>query len=669
MADLEKLSPQDLSRFAENLIQAWAPRDDMIARVGRIRSQNWTVEVPPAMRLTAKTQHSSIPFDVATRAIGILTARPPVFERVPPDDDEREAERSNTVERYCQARLEWDKDNALAGRDAWVFLTDQIANKGAGCVGSIFAPHAYASAPPLWDEKGDYDKKLWRDSKGGATTDRKALDPVATSKAYVKVVDRYRMGARPPMVHRFVPTEQSYPCYVWDELAAMVIRRKASILELSACGFDTAALGKGGTDATVEKSFELTEVWTPNRCQYLVDGKPLAHGVYGEDGIATHYGFVPFDYRIGLPNSEETEFGPMGLPLLALVESNIVMIDSLLTFRYQAVQGFSFPSWQVVRAAAAETMANLAAGEPRSYPIEPGKAVDFGQAGVKLEPMMHPGLNKDFDRAIEDERMEVRKIIPDVLFGIPASSGYNSAVMTQQARAFFNPMIESQQHEAKALAVMDMRHISDRMPGPIYLEYRHRENELDARPARLARVAIQASDIGDYYGIHAEIGRELDRVTMGTWAAGMVEKGLMAKKTAAELCGVTDWEHEEQMMARDRFLAKPEIQAVIEADAVRDFGLQSEREAAAAMARIQVQPDGTPAVMPQPGATPQGQAMNGAILGGASGNGGQPNMGSSSNPSIGQPTAQQPDRMRRRGGAIPGGPQMQNVKKIVSFGP
>src|SRR5665647_1688872 len=592
--DLEKLGPEDLSKYAENLIQAWAPRDEMIARIGRVRSQNWTVQVPPAMRLTAKTQHSSFPFAVATRAIGILTARPPIFERVPPDEDERTAVHSNTVERYCQARLAWDKDYALAGRDAWVFLTDQIANKGAGVVGSIFRPHAYASAPPLWGEDGDYAKKLWRDSKGSDTTDRKSVDPVATSKAYVKAVDVYRLGVKPPMVHRFIPTEQAYPCFIGDEMAAMVIRRKASILELSTCGFDTDGLGRGDTDATVEKSFTLTEVWTPNRCRYFVDKKTLTHKKYGEDGIPTGYGFVPFDYRIGLPNSEETEFGPMGLPLLALVESNIVMIDSLLTFRYQAVQGFSFPAWQVVRAAAQETLTALAAGEPKSYAIEPNKAVDFGQAGVKIEPLMHPGLNKDFDKAIEDERMEVRKIIPDVLFGIPASSGYNSAVMTQQARAFFNPMIECQQHQAKSLAVMDMSHISDRLHGKTYLDYRSKQNDLSGQPAKMGRVAIDAADIGGYYGIHAEIGRELDRVTMGTWAAGMVDNGLMAKQTAAEICGVTDWEHEEKMMARDRFMAKPEIQAVIEADAVRDFGLQSEQEAAAAQARIQVGPDGTP---------------------------------------------------------------------------
>lgn len=657
----------DLAKFSENVKAAWSPRDEMVARMGRIRSQKWSVTLPPAIALTVKTQHSSIPFDVATRAIGILTARAPVYQRIPPGEDERTAERSNTVERYCQARLQWDMDYAMAGRDAWVFETDQIANKGAGVVGSIFAPHAWASVPPLFGEDGDYSPKLWRDSAGKPTGERKDVDPVATSKAYVKAVEMYRLGARPPMVHRYMPTEQCYPVFVNDEMMAMIIKRKASILELSACGFDTASLGKGDTDATVEKTFELTEVWTANRCRYFIEKNPLRHKLYGDDGFATGYGWVPFEYRTGLPNSEETEFGPMGMPLLALVESNIVMIDSLETFRYAAIQGFSFPSWQVVRQVAADTMAALAAtsaGEPKSYKIEPGMAVDFG-GGAKLEALIHPGLNKDFDKAIEDEKAEVRKIIPDVLFGIPASSGYNSAVMTQQARAFFNPMIGAQEHQAKMLAVMDMAHIEERLPGKMYMEYRFRGNELTPS-SKVGRVGIEASDIGGYRGIHAEIGRELDRVTMGTWAAGMVDKGLMAEQTAAEICGVTDWEHERKMIDADRFRKNPDYQAMVQADAARDFGLLSESEASAAKARIYMAPDGTPTVMPQ---TPQGQAMNGAILGGANGNSGQPNMGSSANPAIQQPTAAQPNRMRRRGGAIPGAPQNQGSEKIASFGP
>lgn len=691
MADLEALSPKDLSHFADQLVLSWAPRDRMIMRIGRIRSQNWVVDLPPAVKLTTKTQHSSIPFDISSRSVGILTAQMPVYERIPPDDDETSAVQANTVQRYCQGRLEWDRAYATPGRDAWVFLTDELANKGAAVVGSIYAPHAYASAPPLWGKDGDYAKTLWRDKGGKATTDKTALDPVATSNYYRKVVEYYRLGARPPIVHRYIPTEQCYPAYLGDEMAAMVIRRRASLLELDACGFDMTDLGASQHDDTVvTRTLFLTEVWTPNRCQYFVNDTPLRHRAYGVAGIDTHYGFVPFEYRAGLPgtldtNRLETDYGigPVGLPLLALVESNIVMIDSLLTFRYSAIQGFSYPAWQIVRQMAQDTVVALAAGEPKTYKIEPNMAVDFGP-GVKLEALMNPGLNKDFDKAIEDERTEVRKIIPDPLAGIPASSGYNSAVMSQQARAFFNPIIDAQQHLAKSLAVMDMRHISDRPGlGKIYAEYRYQDNALDATPSRMRRVSIEASDIGGYHGIHAEIGRELDRVTMGTWAAGMVDKGLMAKETAAKMCGVTDWEHEEQMMARDRFMAKPEIQAVVEADAVKDFGLQNEQEAAAAQARIQMQPDGTPAVMPPPGAspmgapptamgqpqTPQGQAMNGAILGGANMNSAGPNMASSFNPNIQQPTPAQPARMRRRGGAIPGAPQNQGGAKITGFGP
>lgn len=673
MADLEKLGAADLAKFAENVVLSWQPRTERIREIGQLRSQNWAVQLPPELKVTLKTQHSSIPHDVSTRAIGILTARDPTFSRTPPDDDEGAAIKANTVARYCQARLDWDKRYALAGRNAWIFLVDQIANKGAGCVGSIFAPHAWAAAPPLTLEDGSYPKSLWRDSQGKPTDNPRQIDDAAVAKAYVKVVDAYRMRARPPIVHRYLPTEQCFPFYVGDQMAAMVIRRKASALELAASGFDTRALPGTGSDTSVERTLELTEVWTRNLARYFAGKDELVHSVYGEGGIVHGYGFVPYEYRIGLPSDTDVEYGPMGLPLLGLIESNVKMIDTLLTFRLNAVEIASFPAWQAIHAPGEINPYDLAANGPKQYRIVPNTVMDFG-AGVKVESFFNPGLNKDFDKALEDERAEVRKIIPDVLFGIPASSGYNSAVMTQQARSFFNPMIEAAERLAEGIAVMDMLHISKRLPGPIYMDYAVRKNELSAAPKNVSRISIQASDIAGYYGIEAEIGRELDRVTMGSWAVAMVAAGLMDRQTGAELCGETDFEEMEDRIARDRFMSRPDVQEATEQEAIKQFGLQGYLQQQQAQARI----DPTTGLVSMPGGgtagpgmaqTPEMQGPAGAVLGGTNVNSAGPNLPATNNPGIGLPTPEQPDRFRRRGGAIPGAPQNQGARKVVGFGP
>jgi hypothetical protein len=454
----------------------------------------------------------------------------------------------------------------------------------------------------------------------------------------------------------------------------MVIKRKASALELTASGFDLERINGATERWKTDKTHELIEVWTPNVVRYLIGDEEVFHEKMGGGPLATRYGFVPYVYQIGIPGGQG-EFGPYGLPVLNLVDSNIRMIDALETFRYNAIHMAAFPSYvatDLVRTDDGVTMTAGAGDEMFTVEIKPGM-INYSPR-KKIEALTHPGLNKDFDKALIDEKNELRRIIPDVLIGIGESSGYNSAQMTNQALRFFYPVIDGEERLYEKVAVMDFCHIEKRVPGPIYMDYAYKASELDSTPGKVARTRIDADDIDGYHGITCSISREVDVITKGSWAAEMVAAGLMPPEFFYEAIGERDPEQRKRQIAVHRFLNRPDVQELRDQQAIKKFGLVKLQQQAAAMQRITPGPDGTPMVaMPDgsvagPGMAnnlPQFQGSAGAQQGGMNMQVMGPNMASTHNPSIGVPTAEQPNGARRRGGAIPGAGQRQGWRKTV----
>lgn len=651
------MDTREILDLASQVRDSWSERDRIIASATELRKQNWKVPVPRNWEQTASSEHSSLSVLIPKRTVGTLIQNEPRYKRPSPDYDAALADSSNAVERFLAGYFDEWRSEAVVGGDAYSFMADNLANKGAVCAASIFAPHVWSDAP-LFLNGDNIRTEHWRDSSGKATDNEQAMDPEASSRAYQQVVDRYRWRCSVPITRRVLETQEAYPMFSGNRFAALFIYRKTALLELQAGGFVIDTNGKG----MAKPEEELLEVWTPNRCRYYFKDQPIAHEEYGEDGIETGYGFIPFTYRVGLGGGS-LDYGNYGLPVLSMVESNLRFIDTILTARKNAIHMASYTSFYV-KYSDELVKAQNALPNPNArithHDFRSGTIMDFGP-GRTIEPLTHPGLNVDVDKSLQYYTNEVNKVFPPTLHGEAESSGYNTAQATAQAKTLFAELYSGLKIALTDLAKMDMRHISERVPGNVWVDYAPPGNALNGgnRP-NLDRVKITKDDIANYYGVQVSISPNVDHITEGTFALRALSQGVGDIESASEACGITDYEEMLKRQARDRVMKSEQINAMLEEDILKEMNMTKQRNHAIMRQRIQVGPDGVPRVkMPDgrmvgPGGTggggaPSAQGGAGAVLGGANvqAGAGAPNLSA---------TAAVP-RGADRGGAIPGAPQ------------
>lgn len=665
------MSDIDIIDLFKRVKEAWNPRQQVIDDAVMLRTDKYVVAVPEAWQQTAKQHPSSRAKEIPTRITGTLMLNKPIYSRANPGEDFGVGEDQNQVERFHQAHQSyWDK-HAMKGRSALEFMYDSFVGKGAACMGSILTPHRWAGAPLLYEGE-NLRREFWRDSSGRETEDESKVDLEAAIRAHGRAIEKYRQSASGnrsmPLSRRLLPPEQVFPMIHEGEMVGFFIERKVSLLELNAKGWVLDL-----DNANVGASHYIVEAVTPNRCRYYLDEDPIAHKDYGSEGLYTGYGFIPYVYQTSL-SAGETEYGSWGLPVLGLIESNLKTIQTLRTYLMNAVHLASFTSFYIEYVGEEKSIGSLVDNKTgkklTTFEFKSGTIMDFGP-GRKVVPLTHPGLNADFWKALAAEEQDVDRIIPRTLSGEPGSSGYNTVVSSVQARALYNSIYRASELLLEQAGEMDMRHVSDSLPGPVYCEW---EKPSSGRAKQFERVKLSKELIGNYYHLQVDIDRVIDPITEGTFRANMIGHGIGDIEWAAEGAGIHDYEDMLARQARDRVFQSEQTMMVLDNAAIERFKLKKALSRAAMAARIQQAPDGTPVVqLPDgrvagPGFGIQSPMMQGAAgaMGGANNNpalqsNGGPNMEATNNPGISQPkpTPTNRGRGRRRGGAVPNGPQRQ----------
>lgn len=672
--DLEKMPGTELRELATNVIAAWGPRDAEIELIRKLKDQEWDVEVPIAFKNTTTQVHNSISREIPTRVAGLIAGRRPTYSRMALSEGMSDNDKAAKVERFCMAADGYYSQNAVPGKDAVTFATSQIVDTGAVCVGTLFAPHAWAAAPEFLDEQGQPKRELWRDSRGEPTEKPDSEDRDATARHYLKLVDAYRQQAKPPIFRRYMETPQCYPLFLMDTMHSMFVKRQVTTLELDLFGFDMDDLASDRTSFT--SKHDLLECWLPNRVRYFVGDTELAHPGYskgGELGIPTNYGFVPFTYQGGIEGGS-LEYGKYHHPVLWLVASQIKLLDTLDTFNLNAIYLASFPTYKFrynQAEKAIEVFSERNGKETVHYAIKSGEINDFGP-DRELVPLEHSGMNNDFYQLRTKIEEQIDKIIPRTLRGEAESSGYNTLQVTAQAKAIFDSLFTGMERLADGQAKQSMMLI-DRFVkrGPVYFDLAVQRQGSSRRPV-LSRIGLTAEDIQGHYQIKSTVDKELDRVTLGSWAAKMNSQGYGNVTWVEELSGIEDSVEAERQRAKDRVMRNPLIQQQLDADAVEHFKMRKLIRQMKMTARIAQGQGGMPQVkMPDgtmfgPKQTPEMQGAAGAMLGGLnlSAGPGNPNLNSgATNPEAMLPQDGQPQQFRMGGGAVPGAAQLQNLTR------
>jgi hypothetical protein len=671
--DYDGMGDSQIIDLFKRVKEAWQPRDEDIRKAVELRRQDWTVPVPKAWQTTAKQHHTSRAKEIPERVKGTLMLNWPTYSRPNPGEDFGMGEDQNQVERFFNGYLRyWDR-KSLKSRSGREFVLDNFVGKGGVCVGNLLAAYHWAGAPILFD--GDQVRRqFWRDSSGKETGDYAKVDIDAATRAHARSIDQHRQTVSlndakgMPLRKRLLPPDQCYPVIVEGDMLALFIERRASLVELNAAGWALDLETKGYWDKT------FIECITPNRVRCYAGEDPVSYKG-SKDGLTTGYGFVSYVYQTAM-SAGDTEYGCWGMPLLGLVDSNIRTIDTLRTYLMNAVHLASFTSFVIEYVGDVKSVASLVDNKTgkklTTFEFKSGTIMDFGP-GRKVVPLTHPGLNADFWKALAAEEADVDRIIPRTLTGEAASSGYNTAQSTVQARALFNSQFHAEELLYEQCAEQDMRNI-ERLNGPVWLDW---EKPSSGRQKQFERVKIDKSLIGGYYQIQVDTDRTIDYITEGTWAVNQVAGGVGDIEWASQKSGIPDYENMLARRARDRVFTSESTMAALDAAAVDRFKLKQALNRAKVQAQISQSEDGFPVLnlgdgrVAGPGAgirTPQAAGAFG-VQGGANGNtalqaNGGPNLASTNNPSIEQPspTPTGRSRQRRRGGANPGAPQRAAVR-------
>jgi len=315
-------------------------------------------------------------------------------------------------------------------------------------------------------------------------------------------------------------------------------------------------------------------------------------------------------------------------------------------------------------------------GKMQHLEIQSGKVNYF--PGKRITYLLATGTGPDFQRLLANEREELRRLLPDALLGQAASSGFNTAQAIQQGMGFLGSILKGTEGLLRTQAAHELRLINDFVPGSVYLDYAYRNNNFGSGPLKMNRIKISADDIQNYYAVNVEISRVVDYITLSAAMAALQLQGLATVDEVLESRGVTDTEATKAAILVDAFRKQAEPRLM--QDAVEEAGMGPLQAEMAAEAQLTTLPDGSqgvtmpdgsvaaPGLPQQPAQLPQQQGAVGAMMGGYNLASPGPNLNSVANPQISLPTPQQPDRARRRGGAIPGKPQRQGASKVVGNG-
>lgn len=685
MLDLDRMPAAELIRFAENVIDSYAMKIEKITKGRNIRSQKWNPYIPEAWRVPErKPSHSSYGPSIPIQCMGLTSANPPTYTRPSPDPDVNAARSSDVVENYLHAIFEEENKNGIAGNVSWIWINDQMNNYGGCCIGTILAPHAWADAPAMSDRENKIRQEFWRNKRGNIPDDGEPFDDVASAKAFLKAVEEHRRRAEGPVIRRYVPFDQAYPVVVGRTMMAMVIRRQASALEMTSLDF----IMNDGSPVTVDKTEELTEIWTPRKARYFIDGGELKHEIYGDTGIVHNYGFIPYVYKVGIPDDDcAGEFGVWGSPVLSIVADQIINIDTIQTVQMNAAYQAGYPT-PVAEDVAQPDAVSMAAGDGKMQHLEIKSGVVNYFPGKRLSYLLNNGTGIDFDKELSAAKEELRRLLPDALLGQAASSGYNTAQAIQQGMGFLGAVIEGTQALMATQGSQELHLINDFVPGPIFFNYAYRDNNFGSGPLHMRNLRITSDDINNYFPVNVEISRVVDQITLSAHMAQLQAQGLASVREVMESRGVTDTEALNAEILVDAFRKQAEPRLM--QDAVDEAGMGPLQKEMAAEQQLTTLPDGSQGVaMPGggvaapglPGQTIPGNAKvsftsapspaqlaagpAGALLGGFNLNSPGPNPASTANPTQLLPTPAQPNRFRRKGGALPGATQKQGWSKTT----
>jgi hypothetical protein len=533
------IDTRDIGGTIANLRTRWADRDRIIREMRDLRFLETTVDMPGGMEHDQVI--TPIPWQLTERMVGMLTADP-FTVRIPQAEQTKAADKqASTIEKWVTAALRQlckQQDEDVLERFVESLIVD-----GHGCMRMLYTPQYWRGYP----------KRNRKDNE--------------SDKDYSRRAEEWTKGAPLPITWNWLDPLTVYP--VWDEmgLAAVLEVDQRDVITIG----DAKKFNMIGSEPELQElcrthaqggdQVEFAQLWTRDELVYCIGDQVVHRSKH-------RYRRVPYVYAMGQTVSSKDP-ARQGMAMLYPLKNIVPVLNRLLSQKASAVRLWCWPTVLV------QTGLSAPAGDdaaPRVIELKPGQAIPL-LPGEEVRFLTWEGNGPDIDEMISlIQGMAERAGMADSLFGVNpgGDSGYAINQLISAARVKFKPIIAHAERAMEMMISTLLDIVEYQIKQPLYV-YRRGEDG--------GWIGLHPDDLRGYRQIEFKLNPVMptDEYARSSKAINENRAGLRSVYSAMEQIGIEQPEDEEDRILVDRLKQSPQIQAILQEEAARRWGLLQEK--------------------------------------------------------------------------------------------
>jgi hypothetical protein len=611
------------SELVSQLKKDFSERDELYRYIDAVLYGEATPNIPKGFRKIGHARRNPLATYYCNTITAALTVNPPRVHC--PVSGIGDAAQVNATLREHFFDASWDRQEEEAEAPLFRRFTHSVVTKGEGILKTV--PRARTA----WGDYGKFQKALEGRLESG---DLAKLDGDSKDRVYDAKTEEYKRTIAPyPIRSVDVPPDHFYYWKGEDGLTLAVEHKRVPYLEtllrygagLDKDGrvVDQSAMGQAlpveewrnamsGTSSLV-----MSEVWTHNRCVYLLQG-PGQMG--GSDRLNRGTVVKSFKHRYGDPVTRSLR-GPFshclgtttssrlperaGLGVLYGFLDLFVWLDELLTIQQinAVVTGLAaYKRNAPPPGTGPGGLPDTAYGEDGLPALQEPAVIEPGRVfPMDISPIEQPRAGAALGETVQQVKEFIELILPKVLQGVvdTTDSGYQLALAARLGRIAFDPMVSNIRRAAARRVGFESWLIEHEIGETCYAWGEPPNNPKKRGKSGGGVLSIGPDDLGGQhrYRVHLEPEDKASELVEVRKYAEMVTNRFMSLHGAREALGKNSEEVEREILLQT-MKDDPEIQALLKKRIMERLSLGQKMQQEEADAKL-AQAAGPP---PEPGA-------------------------------------------------------------------
>lgn len=555
------------------------------------------VNIPRAYQKTALAVHSPLPLHIPTTVTAALSINPPRVQFPPVGKAGAVSVQNNATKREHFFEASWRRQEEEAERQLFRAFMFSLVTYGEGVLKCV------ERTKTAWGAYTAKAKRLKRRLEDDRDEDYGGLDQDAKDTVYHAQTEAWKQGEPYPIRSSDVDPSSFYYLKTQDGFSVAsevsevpyfdALDRYADRVGLDANGNivpQAMGLPRGQWHSAMsgQRTLQLTEVWTWDKCIYLLTGpnqrakgrngvgtglavKTLKHS-YGNRWTKTLRG--PYFHAQGITTSSRLPH-KSGLGVLTPFLALFPQLNSLLTIQGNAAFLYGFPAFQ--------RTVPPGAGEPPNpfgddgalrgkteADIVPGKILPWGVGPVEM-----PRGGPDIDKFLANVRQFLEMALPSLLQGVieGGETGYLFNQAAHMARLAWDPIVSNAQVALQRRVAFESWMLENRVRESVYVWGVEPTPAARRQKGKGAWLSLGPEDLAGshIYNVILDPETPSNKIIELRYWEGRLKLGLASRDQAIEALGDNPDEVEEALLLEE-MKADPAVRAMLKQRTLQELG-------------------------------------------------------------------------------------------------